>query len=250
MMTTSRTFFSSLLALALLFATAMVSDAAPINYGDFSGTSVMYLDVTETANSPDDDEPLYGPPTISGNKLDFDPSGFAATAVPGAPDVTDGQLNFTLMAATGATLKTINISEGGDYTLFGTGTAGTQVGYGIAIASVVVTEINGSPIVPVALTGKSAFSSKNLVADGPVIGASWGLTLSYDVDAALTAAKLPLGATKLEIAINDTLLAISQPESVAFIAKKDFMIDTTVPEPSSVALALLSVIALAASRRQ
>ncbi|QEG35311.1 hypothetical protein [Bythopirellula goksoeyrii] len=250
MKTTSRSFFSSLLALALLFATAVVSDAAPINYGDFSGTSVMYLDVTETANSPGDDEPLYGPPTISGNKLDFDPSGFAATAVPGTPDVTDGQLNFTLMAAPGATLKTINISEGGDFTLFGSGTTSTQVGYGIALGSVVVTEINGSAIAPVALNGASAFGSKNLVADGPVIGASWGLTLSYDVDAALTAANLPLGATKLEIAINDTLLAISEPSSVAFIAKKDFMIDTTIPEPTSMALALLSMVALASSRRR
>ena len=43
--------------------------AAPIQYGNFSGTSVMYIDVTETANSLGDDEPLYGPPSIAGNQL-------------------------------------------------------------------------------------------------------------------------------------------------------------------------------------
>jgi hypothetical protein len=37
----------------------------------------MYLDVTETANTPGDAEPLFYGPNITGNLLDFDPKGFA-----------------------------------------------------------------------------------------------------------------------------------------------------------------------------
>ena len=48
--------------------------AAPINYGDFSDIppgAVMYTDVTETANTPGDSEPLFGAPVVSGNALRF-----------------------------------------------------------------------------------------------------------------------------------------------------------------------------------
>ena len=31
-----------------------ITGGAPINYGDFAGSTVMYLDVTETASSPRD----------------------------------------------------------------------------------------------------------------------------------------------------------------------------------------------------
>ena len=75
----------------LLFYVSTAS-AAPISYGDFIGTSVQYLDVIETANSPDDDEPLYGTPQLIGNTLDSDPRGFLAQTTSGANfDFTDGE---------------------------------------------------------------------------------------------------------------------------------------------------------------
>ena len=43
-------------------------EAAPITYGDFAGSTVMYLDVTENTNSGDT-LPLFGAPTVAGDVL-------------------------------------------------------------------------------------------------------------------------------------------------------------------------------------
>ena len=84
-------------ALTILLTLCASADATSINYGDFGGSTVMYLDVIEMANTLGDEAPLYGTPTLFGDKLDFDPAGFAATATDGSLDFTDGQLNFTLI---------------------------------------------------------------------------------------------------------------------------------------------------------
>ncbi len=245
----------SALAIALglfLFGPAS-ADAAPINYGDFSGSTVMYLDVTETANTAGDSEPLYGPPSITSNKLDFDPAGFAASATSGSSDLTDGQLNFTLMSM-GTTIKSITFSEGGDYSLLGTGSAATLINYALAVGSISVLEVDGVALAsPVALAGASSSGQDDLSA-GPESLASWSLSLAYDVDAALLSAGVPFefGATKLELAIDDQLAAISELSSIAYIAKKDFMIDVTtvpIPEPSTAALLGLVLCAVGAARR-
>src|SRR3972149_8732846 len=75
-----------------------LAQAAPINYGSFAGSTVDYLSVTEDANSAGDAPPLFGEPAtlgpvtpgypavpcvlcaIPGNSLDFDPTGFRASA--------------------------------------------------------------------------------------------------------------------------------------------------------------------------
>src|SRR5262245_6656687 len=62
---------------------------ASINYGDFNGDNVKFLDVTE---SSDDPLPLYGAPTVSGDSLSFSPQQFFAKSQFGVPvnDTTDG----------------------------------------------------------------------------------------------------------------------------------------------------------------
>ena len=58
-----------------------------------------------------------------------------------------------------------------------------------------------------------------------------------------------LGVTKAEVVIDDSLFAISQPSSVAFIAKKNFVIDTStepfdpadIPEPTTMVLSLAAL---------
>ncbi|MEM9416391.1 MAG: PEP-CTERM sorting domain-containing protein [Planctomycetota bacterium] len=239
------------LVAASALAVGVQANATSINYGDFSGSTVMYLDVTETANSPGDTAPLFGAPSIAGDQLDFDPAGFSAASTDGVTDLTDGQLNFTLMATGGATLEVIEISESGDYTLFGSGTSATQVGYGLTLASVVVTEVDGVAITPVALSGASVSSSANLADNGPTIGSLWSLGLSYDVDAALAQAGVDFvnGATKLEIALDNTLIAVSEDGTAALVAKKDLSIDVEIPEPGSLALLSLGGLLLARRRR-
>lgn len=236
--------FAFVIALTLFYLSS--AHAAPINYGDFSGSTVMYLDVTETANTPGDTEPMYGPPSIFGNQLDFDPAGFSASSAGGLPDLTDGQLNFTLMGVPGAAITDIDISESGDYNLLGTGGVPTQIIYGVAITSITVLEVDGSALpVPVALAATSTGGGDDL-SQGADLLTPWANSLSYDVNAALGLAgvKFVIGATKLEIAINNTLAALSEPSSIAFVAKKDFLLDISVepfdplniPEPSTLIL--------------
>jgi len=216
------------------------ANAAHIEYGDFSGTSVMYLDVEEVANTPGDEAPLYGAPSIVGNQLDFDPSGFSATSTNAVSDITDGQLNFTLMSHSGGALSSISIAESGDYTLTGSGTATTQISYGLSLASVTVLEVDGVALgSPVMLDAAAVFGTANLGA-GQVSGAPWSLSLDYDLNAALASEGVGYvnGATKVEIAINNTLSAISEASTIAFVAKKDFNITVNeiVPEPASITL--------------
>src|SRR5688572_9139741 len=73
--------------------------AASINYGDFNSNppGVMFLDVTESSGT--DAVPLFGPPTFVGQELGFSPTpAFAANAAGGTTDLTDGQLNYTIMS--------------------------------------------------------------------------------------------------------------------------------------------------------
>src|SRR3990172_510762 len=95
------------------------AQAVPINYGTFMGNTVSYVDVTEDSNSGDA-LPLFGAPTVSADSLDFDPVGFDANAT-GAlgVDVTDGNLNFMVVAKRGKAIQSLELSEAGDTTLAG-----------------------------------------------------------------------------------------------------------------------------------
>jgi len=46
------------LVLAVALVVSSFADTAPVNYGGFNGSTVMFLDVIETANTTDDSEPL------------------------------------------------------------------------------------------------------------------------------------------------------------------------------------------------
>ena len=215
-----------------------IAVAAPINYGDFSDVppgSVMYTDVTETANSPGDDEPLYGAPSITRNRLDFDPRGFSAVAVAGGGDLTDGQLNLTMGARPDYFLQNLFIGGSGDATLFGSGGSSAtvaQVGYGLSLASITVLEVDEVTLpTPVLLTPASISGALTLV-DNPGQLMSWDIGLNYDIGFALSQAGVSFidGATKIEIALDSSLSAISDPSSIAYLAQKDFFLEVTAPE--------------------
>ena len=252
-----RTLTAACLVVAALFANSIVQ-AATINYGNFNvpPAGIMFLQVTES--SVTDPVPLFGPPSPFVTGLDFDPITFASSATGGAADITDGQLNFTIMGLSNPNgyvgITGINLSEAGDYTLAGAGGPPTSVFAG-AIIRATITEVNGVPVAPINVPPVNASFSDSL--PGAVIVAPWSIGLFQNIDAALGQGQL---ATKVEVVINNTLVSTSEPNpsTVAFIAKKEFMIslipetvgDPFIPEPSTLVLLAVAGSGLLAVRRR
>lgn len=237
---TLRTFAA--LALATLLASPAV--AAPINYGDFSGLTVDYLQVTE--NSITDPVPLFGAPTVVDDSLVFTPLGFGASSSGGGLDITDGLVTTVVMATGGAPIVQVNLHEFGDYTLFGVGTAATQVAAATP-AFLTILQVNNADITPLNINANAVMSPSggtfNLVAE-PGVGMLWEGNLSFDVPAILAANSISGNATKAILTLNNTLIAASQAGSIAFIQKKGVIISVLVPEPSTVAMSIMGFVAL------
>lgn len=233
---------------AVLSVGAMPAWAAPINYGDFGPDppgATRYLQVTESSATDPIPPGRYGEPTLNQNTLDFNPTQFVAFAAGGDLDITDVQLNYTLMTTPLAGATNMLITESGDFTLIGGGTALTQVAAGVAI-QIDILAVDGSPLAdPISKAFSETFSA-NLVDDGPIQVAPWGNSLFIDFEAILDDYEVPfeLGVSKANIVIDNQLIAISEATSVSFIAKKDFRIRTNVeivPEPASLAMMFVAV---------
>ena len=245
--TTRAYFHASAVALcsAVVGIFSSVADAAVlVSYGDFGpvAPSTTFLDVEESNSGS---IPLYGPPTPFETGLDFDPKNFVALSAGGGPaDITDGQLNFTVMSPG---LQSLNLFEAGDYTLLGAGGPATFVTAAATIHAT-VTQINGVNVAPIVLLTSNASVTNSLPGNAGAL-TPWSLGVSIDV-----AGQLPAGqnATKVDIIIDNQLIAASQPTSAAFIAKKEFIITTEiVPEPTTVGLAGLALCgAFVAARRR
>eukprot|EP00752_Nemacystus_decipiens_P016623 g14863.t1 len=212
----------AVLAAGLALATATNSDAAT-NYGDFSDIppgSVMYLDVTESSGTTP--APSYGAPDITGNLLDFDPTVFAADATDGDSELIDGQLNFDVMADDGFAISSLLVTEGGDYSLFGTGSGATQVAAALSV-SVEILEVDGLVVGPPNDGGLNVSFTDSFTGT-PQLLDDWSLAALVDFDAILADNNIDfvLGVTKAEVVIDNQLIAISEDLSTAFIAKKDF----------------------------
>jgi hypothetical protein len=239
-------------AVVCALCSATLVQAASINYGSFGPVApgISFLNVIESSGT--DGVPLYDVPTPFATGLDFNPTGFAAAAAGGTADITDGQLNFTIRGQDGGgndvAISSINLSESGFYNLFGVGTAASQIAVG-AILNVKVTEIDGVAVSPITMISNASLI-KNLVAD-PGIGSPWALNVLIDVESQLTSLNVPFvtGATRAEVVINNSLVAISEAASTAGVTKTDFVISIVpelevVPEPGTLALAGLALCGL------
>jgi len=246
-----RTFLAAL-AVAVSITT---SHAAVINYGDKMADTVIYQNIREAANSAGDAAPLFGPPDVAGNSLDFDPVGFGASVVGPGVDITDGNLAFMVKAKAGNAIDNIFFQEKGDTTLagFGTDTTFTSVTmHGVLnINEVDFAGINTISL-PISITNFSpSGGTYGLGTDGgggPLFSSGWSgsllvdLTTSNPAVAAAFASQgiVPqLGVTKISVNFNNTLVAIGQTGTSANIAKKDngIIITTNIPEPASCLLA-------------
>ena len=236
-MSTTRIFLPSIvLAAVLAVGLAPLAVAGPISYGDFVGTTVTFLDVTEDSGT--DPPPLYGAPTLAGDSLSFAPVSFNVFSQLGVPalDFTDGTLKTTILASPGNCIIGIRIDEAGDYTLAGWGTANTEVSVS-ATMFLSILEVDGVGIAPIFYNGSMAYSPNangdfNLI-DDPGVGVIWEGSGFIDVAAILARAGINGCATKVLLSVDDTLLAASEDRSIAYIAKKQFGITFfPIPEPS------------------
>jgi hypothetical protein len=223
----------------LLGLCAPAGNAASINYGDFGPVppGVIFQQVTESSGT--DAVPLYGPPTLFSVGLDFNPMSFVAFGTGGSGDITDGQLNFNIASNPFVGINTVSLFESGDYTLAGTGTAATQDFAG-AIMRITVTQIDGVNVAPISLAPVNASVGFNLIANSGIVQPwSLGLTLNVSAQLAGMGMQFAVGATAVQVSIDNQLVALSEANSAASIQKKDFVITVgtnVVPEPASAAL--------------
>jgi hypothetical protein len=120
-----------------------------------------------------------------------------------------------------------------------------------------VTHVDGAAITPFTFTANMAFSPSagayNLAANRG-LGVIWQGQAELDITAALAQAGIHGKATKVDLSIDNSLFAMSETSSVAYIKKKQLegvTITAVVPEPSSFALLGFGALSLMAySRRQ
>lgn len=243
-------FVTPVLTSSLASAAIVYPDFGPIPPG-ISFTNIFESSVTDPL-------PLYGPPTGFAVGLDFSPANFGTFSAGGGGDITDGQLNFTLVAAANnlgyTSIDNINLFEAGDFSLTGTGTAGTIASAG-AILRASVTQVNGVDIAPVSLTTANAAVNFNLLAN-PGMVQPWSLGTSINVSAQMMSLFGPnQHATKIDVVINNQMVSISEPLSVSFVAKKEFVISVgansvIVPEPAAASLAMIALAAFSSTVRR
>lgn len=253
---------TTLLACLMAAGNCLFTSAAVIaNYGDFTGSHVTYVNVRESANTPDDSTPLFGAPTISGNTLDFDPVGFSAAATGGGVDITDGNLSFDIFSHAGRGIDAVQFSEAGDFRLIGLGTDLTQVDVS-ATFFVEIYEVDGVLIDPKKKAVEMSFSPNadgtfSLLSDGggsANVQGNWSGSVNVDLNALLDSSGIDYeyGATKVSINLDNTLVAISEQGTYAYIAKKDFsaLSVTVIPEPATFSMLAIGSALLVSARRK
>lgn len=239
-------------------AAAPIASAAPINYGSFSGNTVVFQDIVE--DSVTDPTPLYDTPSVVGDQLNFSPTSFGSFATGGDADITDGLLQGKVSAQQGYHLETFSFSEFGDYTLIGeNGTNATSANIG-QVFFVTITEVDGVALGANSFTlvGNSSFTSGGtfVLPDDAGIAQPWFGSGSIDLTAGLAAQKAEFPGlygdfvTGIEFTSNNTLAATSESGTVAFIQKKDVSLEiVAVPEPASLSLLGLGATFLLRRRR-
>lgn len=246
--------------LACLMATVSITSAGIVYpYGDFVDTNVQWLGVQETIS--DDTwtgtEGWYGAPVAGGDSLFFTCNDFSVLAGPGADlDYKDSKLEFSVLANAGKDIDSLEVYEGGAYSLAGSGTEATYAkifaGGLFTINSIVTADDDVVVInktVPVEMTYKKAITGSpvddgkfDMVNDGPA-DELWEGELEINIDQLIVdlynAGEISvLGkASEVYLALDNKLTAVSESGSLSAIDKKSAGVEITViPEPATMVL--------------
>ena len=240
--------------------------AAPINHGTFMGTHVTYVGVTEESGTDPLPPAMFGPPTVTGNSMDFNPVGFDASVAGAGSDTTVGNLAFMVTAKSGSRIQSITLNQTGETTLGGNvapGSMGTASAT-FASGSLDIHEVDFQGInhvsVPFSMTFTPSGGTYFLGTDGgggPIFNTQYNGSVSLPVADILTANGFTGGATKVSIDLDSTLQAVGQAGTSATISATDFgglAVRTAVvgetPEPTALALGGLAAGGLLLGRRR
>ena len=244
--------------LALLFAHSTLAITIP--YDDKIGDDVVFQNIEETTGSSP--TALYEEPIVVGNELQFDPTDFSAEGSEGGVGITDGQLNFEVCAKENVVLENVTLQESGVFTLIGEGgTIGTFVSVSVP-TFITIKEVDGAELIaPFQIQTNmvfqpngnppAPFGNYNLISH-PGANQPWSGELFVDLTQALIDQSIPFteGVTKFEVALNNSLTALSEVGTTAEIHKQEFDVIINIPEPATSGLALVFLsVALTAGRR-
>lgn len=254
--------------LAVSAGLAMTSFAAAdvVNHLNVSSPNYDFTSISESSSTD-----MIGPmgyfrqPTTAADSLVFNPQGFVATTptnFSGGGDITDVQLNFNIMRRANAVISSFVFRESGDYNLVGINPSTyVRVTCGINIT---VTETTTGPINAMLLQGTLVFTpipnvGTSILPNGveyhatqDASAANWLGVGNFDLSAFLVANGVSGQATKVSIALDNTLIAVSPAGGVAFIAKKTTagVVIDVIPAPSGLAvLGLGGVLSVRRRRR-
>jgi hypothetical protein len=235
--------------------------AAPILYGDFAGPDVTYKSVTEVPTQLPGPTPanLFGPPSVSGDSLLFNPINFGVAASGGSSELQDGRLSMNIVPTVpGTAIKMISLIEGGGWTV-DNGTAATIAEESLVINELFITSVNGVSVNPIVVPPTITYSDTNngsaavvktpssieFQSAGGLSSGSWNGTANFDILGALQSAGLSGNVTGLSLDLDNQLAANSEANSESLIDKKFFEVQVTnssVPEPVTASgLVLLSI---------
>lgn len=226
-----KSFFFVAAATAASFAFAGTSSAA-IFPGPLVGDTVTYSDIQ-------DQDGLFGAPTLTGNTLSFTPQGFNASSENLDFDFVDGFLSTLITSNEGEFIESFTLTEAGAYQLngvAGAGTAATNVTVDTVFA-ITVLGVDSGPGAGTILVDEAELFTANL--EGGAIGGSWIGSTEVNIAALAADAGITGNITQVRLTLDNQLTAISENGTFAFIDKKGVSaVSITIPEPSSALLAL------------
>lgn len=211
----------------LLVLFAPVAALASVNHGDFLGTTVDFLQVTETTQTAGDPEPLWGAPVLAGtgDQLAFFPPSYTSSCAAGSSDITGSLLTTEIVAQPGTSLDRIAFQENGDVVLTAFPPFGNPATNATVALSgfITVTEDGGGPIAPVVIPFVGTFlPSANFALPGNFGSGTWVGNIDVDI-----AGVVP-GATKATLSLDNNLATNCAPGSSSGLVQKKVVSGPTV----------------------